>query len=777
MQGLRVVNRDGQAPTAEEIDAAHRVANTHKENVFGTILVTDKVNDIEVEYHPYKNLAITQGNNSIYFGYGASVEMRCRCRGVVLEETAASANQRSAVFLTDGTELGSYPITQFELGDPHIKGRRGFFDTNYWYGGNSAFVSENFAYDDFNNLGIRKIGSINFIPRDDSCNVYVPPKSFNSIVTNISTGKQIAFYPFNFVGARFTKYKSYTFAWTSVTQQVLSAAEVDEVKAFIDSFIIPSQQIALTRENKRRLKCSQAQHELLRNVFLPPEFEYFIKTTAPKSVKVRRKYPMLVLNRTQTLLSDIQDANTNHTRIWSASVTVKYDVVDEQDNVTPKQETFVGTVQEVDTAHIDEAQIIALRTTQYTYTNLPMLVNNNSGKAYPLPSPLPDLPFQTLPKLKTIGAIWHNDKTYPLLVIANGTLNVNYAWVEDDMFGGTNYNPVLANSNIADLVPVPQKTSDNVTFAHPQFLYDYIKSSPPIEFTKDIDGNKVAVTPSEDWLASRIADGEEFKVVPLNLVQGIKIVDVVNLNSDALQYIELEVRGQVVERIQGTKSIDPEGNIVYSRYNDRQGSGRWGELKTTGQTKTETVISSKEYQNVLRNIREGVFDVDPTDYPTMDAATDAVVTGNKGMFPLRTKDSGNQPEIDHAIVYGYSVVKYDESKATFTAKKWVEFTEDGKIDIFPDDDVTLNDTLDPTEITVTSKNEDGRTITKTHKLAPRYTTWSSQWNNENCVCVGNKLLWTDVKQQAKTQKDTMKNDPLSSLETLLYRAVSEIIKG
>lgn len=66
MQGLRIFTRSGAAPTAEEIDAAHIVANTHKEMRFGTINQTEQTNGVEVEYHAHKNTAFVSSGLPYY---------------------------------------------------------------------------------------------------------------------------------------------------------------------------------------------------------------------------------------------------------------------------------------------------------------------------------------------------------------------------------------------------------------------------------------------------------------------------------------------------------------------------------------------------------------------------------------------------------------------------------------------------------------------------------------------------------------------------------------
>jgi len=411
----------------------------------------------------------------------------------------AEANQRSAVFLTDGTELGSAPISSdddFEYNQTFPIG---------WFGGSNSplatFVKAQSA--------LVLSGSLNFNVPEDAC---FPPTYDGQAFMNTSTYKSVIF-----GSGEVNDYVYKEISYSSFDS--LSGSDVAEVEYYLDTFYISGQSAALTRENARRKKCSDGQLAYLRNGFISLEFEYFIKNNAPKSVKLRRELPMIVVSQNETLVSDATDASGNRTRLWSADVTVKYDVTDDQGNVVPKQKTFTGTIQQVDTEHktTGSSPSTVLTTSLYTYVDLPML-SGGSGKAYPLPSPLPALPYTTLLKLKTLNSIWHDDKTYPLLVIANGTFNSNTSWLENDTFGTASYFTTISDVNINSLAPVPQKTSDNMTFTHPQFLLDYIAASKPIEKELDVNGNKVDVTPSTDWLSSRLAHNEVVTIIPLSFV-------------------------------------------------------------------------------------------------------------------------------------------------------------------------------------------------------------------------------------------------------------------
>lgn len=67
MQGLRIFSMLGGAPSADEIDAAHRVAATHKEMGHGVIRQTDAKTGVTVEYHAYKRVAMTSRVGGLWF--------------------------------------------------------------------------------------------------------------------------------------------------------------------------------------------------------------------------------------------------------------------------------------------------------------------------------------------------------------------------------------------------------------------------------------------------------------------------------------------------------------------------------------------------------------------------------------------------------------------------------------------------------------------------------------------------------------------------------------
>lgn len=215
------------------------------------------------------------------------------------------------------------------------------------------------------------------------------------------------------------------------------------------------------------------------------------------------------------------------------------------------------------------------------------------------------------------------------------------------------------------------KTSfDNVKFSYPQFLLDYIAASKPIETEIDENGNKVPVTPSTDWLSSRLTDKEVIKVIPLNHV----------------------------------------GNSY----------------------------------------------------------------GNYGMFPLMQRDAEDNLIVNELRIYGYAEFQYSAETTSFTFKKWVELIDDGKLTILAEDEISLDDDLNPTTISVTSNGE-----TKTYNLAPKSFEYDEEWGATNCVCIGNKAIWTDVKSDAKEQKKNISDAPPEgyelTAEEMLYKAVREAI--
>lgn len=416
---------------------------------------------------------------------------------------SAAANQRSAVFLTDGTELGSVP-RYTEATTPYPTERNSFFDMSNSWGGGSEIYTYKYNTNWADNLA--KDASITVVVPEDACPPQLEAGVESVTVDGYNRNIIVVYYGENDPLA-LPSMQGFGYAVSGAPSAVLSAF-ITEGRNAVENYIA-----GITREQARRKKCSDGQLAYLRNGFLSPEFEYFVKTKHPVSALVRRDIPMEVVGRSQTLDYDVIDSNSNRTRIWTATVKIKYDVTDDNGVTTQHEKEFTGTVKQEDIEHYDkDMQMVSYAGTPiYTYTNLPMLVNGNRGKAYPLPSPLPSLPYSSILKLKTTNAFWHDDKRYPLLVEVNGTF-YNSAWHSDDTYVTPAYYP-----EFTALIPTVQKTTDNLTFTHPQFLLDYIAASKPIE-KEVIDGNKVPVTPSTNWLSSRLAHNEVVTIIPLSFV-------------------------------------------------------------------------------------------------------------------------------------------------------------------------------------------------------------------------------------------------------------------
>lgn len=852
MHALRIINKDGQAPTAEEITAANKVATTFKAATIGTFKVIDPIDDIEVEYHAHKALAFTQGGSSIYFGFSAQVEMRCWCRGVVLAETKAAAqptvsyestyvspgtdsvtatlydsvggiagtvtgtrtqipgyyaydnmfidvvtnnvqaytplpdrwqihtgsgtgvftgigswipvspsyesllaaaqaaaNQRSAVFLTDGTELGSAP-TNTPISDPNIPNDDWQYNrlgSTTWRGDGSAPL---FDVDGSNGTWNR-VSDLTFTVPDDVCYQKVdapsypgsPPISINYnppqlnfpiiaevIVgtTGITISESHMFATSNATldGNTITGTKSITLGAPNgiVSHELVTFREIPHYSSYtttfnnyaidsthiisgtyyqestenggsgitIDNTVISinplydniqkqwitdwnaAQAVALTREHARRKKCSDGQLAYLRNGFLSPEFEYFIKTQHPVSALVRRDIPMEIISGpTYTLLND-PGVELPRFYQYEGTVTIKYVANDSNGNPVQHIKTLSGsaTLTENRTNSTD-GNPSGPNWHVYTYTDFPILSSQtpNSGDTYyPNTRALGLYPINfhiNDPAYLMSGLIIGDDNVLgsSILSVLNGNWTTNRLWNPtnqwfDELGTAASYSPGY------DAPP----TSATLKYTHPQFLLDYIAASKPIETEIDENGNKVPVTPSTDWLSSRLTDKEVIKVIPLNHV----------------------------------------GNSY----------------------------------------------------------------GNYGMFPLMQRDAEDNLIVNELRIYGYAEFQYSAETTSFTFKKWVELIDDGKLTILADDEVLLDDDLNPTTISVTNSSE-----TKTYSLAPKSFDYDEEWGATNCVCVGNKAIWSDVKADAKEQKKNISNNTPEghelTAEEKLYKAVREAI--
>jgi hypothetical protein len=153
MQGLRIFSRSGEALSSEEIDAAHRVATTHKEMRFGVITSEDPVYGIKVEFHPLKRIAFTQPGR-ISFWYPCNAVTRITYRtvnamgiytGGIPEPTPGSVWPVDiTVFTSDGEILAVQPGT-LEYGVAPTFGSKNY---NYvgnvpqWSGGGYRYAEE-----------------------------------------------------------------------------------------------------------------------------------------------------------------------------------------------------------------------------------------------------------------------------------------------------------------------------------------------------------------------------------------------------------------------------------------------------------------------------------------------------------------------------------------------------------------------------------------------------------------------------------------------------------
>ncbi len=772
MHALRIINKDGQAPTAEEITAANKVATTFKAATIGTFKVIDPIDDIEVEYHAHKALAFTQGGSSIYFGFSAQVEMRCRCRGVVLAETAApeyvspyvgtgqpwayqitpydvwaqvgfaglpgsyitkngvfayssegtyfpdlmaygnfyygsgqsssnltsinyantpgqpvtailtqegmnadvsstnaaalaaaqaaadaqnavlaaAAHQRSAVFLTDGTELVSARIERTVIQEGFlIYEESNTLPYKNWLGGSQVPLyvrtKRSDSFDKYTQAGFMSFE----VPSDACPSEFLFGSGFyhlgdeNKTIYRIGRDNSIP----SISDVSYGGYYSKQVGGVVVNQEIQMSVLID----IVNNQITPS----LNREYQRRKKCSDGQMAYLRNGFMSPEIERFVKANHPVSNLLRRDIPMQIISEpVHTLINEERnEGGALIASTYECRLTLKYLVETKE-----YQKEFIGQV----------------RFTEYTatYTNYPLLGFKLNGTATPEDSDfrggynvIHQAITNQLHQSASLRIIHDGDSYYPSLFCeVNGTGAYNERWFDEFYEMGPTPGAGYLPGEIV-------KTSyDNVIFSYPQFLLDYIAASKPIETEIDENGNKVPVTPSTDWLSSRLTDKEVIKVIPLNHV----------------------------------------GNSY----------------------------------------------------------------GNYGMFPLMQRDAEDNLIVNELRIYGYAEFQYSAETTSFTFKKWVELIDDGKLTILADDEVSLDDDLNPTTISVTSNGE-----TKTYNLAPKSFEYDEEWGATNCVCIGNKAIWSDVKADAKEQKKNISNNTPEghelTAEEKLYKAVREAI--
>ena len=261
------------------------------------------------------------------------------------------------------------------------------------------------------------------------------------------------------------------------------------------------------REHVRRKACSDGQLMFLRNSFLSPSFESFIKLAARRSTVVKRKYPMTILQNSTVLTSLVVDGAVS---VYTYTTTVRLSyIVTSGDTPVTHTETFVGAVVKTITQHTevgDGAGIETITTREDVYTNYPALRTGASGQVIPLSSSIASDETEDVISIFNNRAIKHDLDTpvqyNPLFTIINGTIRTVDAWVVDDKLDLPAYNVTITTD------PPLQAPLEQLVSTHPQFIYDYIQNSKPVA----IQGAEVAST---NWLSSKLSDGEIITVVPI----------------------------------------------------------------------------------------------------------------------------------------------------------------------------------------------------------------------------------------------------------------------
>lgn len=139
MQGLRIFSRSGEALSSEEISAAHKIANTHKEMRFGVITAEDPISGVKVEFHPLKRFAFTQPGR-IQFWYPCNAVAKIIYRtvnamafytdGIPVVSPGTTWALDINVFTSDGVILAVQPGSLYYRPAPE------FGSVNYNYIGN-----------------------------------------------------------------------------------------------------------------------------------------------------------------------------------------------------------------------------------------------------------------------------------------------------------------------------------------------------------------------------------------------------------------------------------------------------------------------------------------------------------------------------------------------------------------------------------------------------------------------------------------------------------------
>ena len=657
MSDIRVYRRDGVAPTADEILAAGHAVAAYRSKTSGVFPF--KHNGIEVEYHPHKRIAYVQGNESIYFGYGGYVDMRCQCKKVLLKEwhfDHNGQNGRASAFVSSGTELAGADISSDENYYYNA-----LFGSPWWGGSLEALTNRGLIA---GNLGGYQNGNfLTFTVPEDAC---YPINLGGEVLMNAVqiSGSTIVLEKIVHVTSSDINpnvYEHNGLYYRSSASTELTEDKILQVNNYLDTVVIPGKNESLIRENNRRKKCSDGQQTLLRSGFLPVEFEFFIKSQHPKSAKIRPEIPMQVVTDINFVNTSMVVGDESITYTYTGSATLKYSVEDVNGNSIDREEVIEGTATLI--------QYLTKVQNEYSYVNFP--IGNTVSGTSQYPSGFPNnvrIPFTSTPSYTYEENTYISDKssTQAMFSILNGSA-IASSWEPtfDLLSAKSGFDINFFPNDIGVEVSV-----NNIIKSHPQFITDYISASKPIEF-EVINGEKVAVTPSTDWLTSAMIDKEIVRIVPLNFV-GIN-------------------------------------NLNY------------------------------------------------------------------GMFPLGTVDDNGESIISKLRIYGFAEFQYNAATASFNFIKWVELVEGGKTTLKFDDEFEFNDENEPTSITINSSG-----VSTTYNLSPKEFDYDSRWSNRNCVCITNKVMWTDVKGTAKTQSNNISDSPPQGYELTdeerLYAEVRKAIK-
>jgi hypothetical protein len=277
-----------------------------------------------------------------------------------------------------------------------------------------------------------------------------------------------------------------------------------------------AQKVALTREQARRKKCSDGQLAYLRHGFLSPEFEVFIKQQHPVSTKVRRTIPMVVTNYSSTITETPNGAyvagtsGLYSTTTTTVKLTLTYTVVGPDGNPLQKTQDFSGTnvVEHMGTSDPKGY----LQWSRITSTTLPVIIDQAAGRSGQAPMdghPIGHDENSTL-MLLSDGASNSFWSSTTLMLLSDGVSVSNSFWVPTTLTGV----PAVLLLDSTTIAGEWQASSSGQQYTHPQFLYDYIKASKPVEINPKIPTDLA----STNWLSSRLAHHEIVTVIPLSFV-------------------------------------------------------------------------------------------------------------------------------------------------------------------------------------------------------------------------------------------------------------------